>query len=216
MAQWGCRGFQCSEAHLAILGKWGQGDADKPMGSGNLEQVRSDLGACRRCPLEAGRTHIVFGEGNPKADLVFVGEGPGYDEDRSGRPFVGAAGQLLDKIIQAMNLARDQVYICNIVKCRPPGNRDPEPNEIKACRPFLERQLAVIEPQVICTLGSFASKTLLNSSQPISGLRGRFHAYGDIKVMPTFHPAYLLRNPDRKRAVWDDMKKIMALLRIPQ
>jgi DNA polymerase len=180
-----------------------------------LEGIRTDLGDCQRCSLVAGRTHIVFGDGNPKARLVFVGEGPGADEDRQGIPFVGAAGQLLNKIIEAMKLSRDQVYICNVIKCRPPGNRNPKPDEIAACRPFMERQLAAISPEVICTLGTFASQTLLDTDQPISGIRGRFHTYKNARVMPTFHPAYLLRNPDQKRAVWEDMKKILALLRIP-
>lgn len=215
MTQWGCRGFQCSEAHLTLIENWGRENADRHTGPEDLARIKRDLGDCQRCALAAGRSHIVFGEGNPNADLVFVGEGPGFEEDKSGRPFVGAAGQLLDKIIRAMKLTREQVYICNIVKCRPPGNRDPQPDEIGACRPFLERQLDVIAPQVVCTLGSFASKTLLDTTQPISKLRGRFHSYGAVKVMPTFHPAYLLRNPEQKRAVWEDMKKIMALLGIP-
>jgi DNA polymerase len=144
-----------------------------------------------------------------------VGEGPGSDEDRSGRPFVGAAGQLLTKIIQAMSLDRRQVYICNVIKCRPPGNRDPKPEEIKICRPFLERQLAAIKPDVICALGAHAARTLLNTNESIFTLRGRFHKLGDIKVMPTFHPAFLLRNPNQKRAVWDDVRKIMVALGIP-
>ena len=156
----------------------------------------------------------MFGEGNGAARLVFVGEGPGLEEDRSGRPFVGAAGQLLSKIIAAMSLHRDQVYICNVIKCRPPDNRNPQPDEIKACRPFLERQLASISPEVVCTLGTFATQCLLDSTAPISRLRGRFHDCNGIRLMPTFHPAYLLRNPERKREVWDDMKKIMALLGI--
>ena len=165
--------------------------------------------------LATSRTHIVFGEGHPSARLVFVGEGPGAEEDRSGRPFVGPAGQLLSKIIQAMNLSREQVYICNVIKCRPPGNRDPEPQEIASCQPFLLRQLAAIGPEVVCTLGSHATQTLLNCTEPVSRLRGRFHTLNDFRIMPTFHPAYLLRHPERKREVWEDMKKIMALLRIP-
>jgi DNA polymerase len=183
-------------------------------GPESLDGIKSDLGDCRRCALAAGRTHIVFGDGFAKAELVFVGEGPGAQEDRQGLPFVGSAGRLLDKIIAAMNLARDQVYICNVIKCRPPGNRNPQPDEIHACQPFVKRQLAAIDPKVICTLGTIASQTILDTNMPISQLRGRFHAYGRIKVMPTFHPAFLLRNPDQKRAVWQDMKKIMALLRI--
>ncbi len=216
MARWGCRGFECSPEVLQTVEGWGRDGISKSLPAEDLPGIREDLGDCRRCGLADGRTHIVFGEGDPDAELVFVGEGPGHEEDVSGRPFVGAAGHLLDKIIQAMNLTRDRVYICNIVKCRPPGNRNPQPDEIEACRPFLERQLDAIRPKVICTLGTFASQTLLDSTQPISRLRGRFHEYGAIKVMPTFHPAYLLRNPGQKRAVWEDMKKIMALLRIPK
>ena len=158
---------------------------------------------------------MVFGEGNPKADLMFVGEGPGYEEDHSARPFVGPAGQLLTRIIEAMHLTRDQVYICNVVKCRPPDNRNPEPAEIQMCRPFLERQIKTVGPKVICTLGTVATQALLDTDQSVSKLRGRFHDYAGIKVMPTYHPAYLLRQPDQKKLVWEDVKKIMALLRIP-
>lgn len=215
MATWGCQGFDPSTETMETLESWGQPETAKESGSESLEDIRSDLGDCRRCRLAEGRRKIVFGAGDPKARLVFVGEGPGADEDRQGLPFVGAAGQLLTKIIQAMKLERDQVYICNVIKCRPPGNRNPAPEEIAACRPFLERQLAAIDPQVICTLGTFAAQTLLDTTQPVSRLRGRFHAYQNARVMPTFHPAYLLRNPDQKRAVWDDMKKIMVLLGIP-
>jgi DNA polymerase len=144
--------------------------------------------------------------------LVFIGEGPGADEDRCGQPFVGAAGQLLTKIIAAMKLDRKAVYICNIVKCRPPKNRNPEPDEISQCLPFLKRQLAAINPRVICVLGSVAARTLLNTQTPISRLRGRFHDFMGIPVMPTFHPAFLLRNPEKKRDVWDDVQQIMKLL----
>ena len=229
MALWGCAGFECPPETLAAVQLWaGSRLAEMPIpeqripnserqtpNTETLEQIRADLGECRRCDLAAGRTHIVYGEGNVRARLVFVGEGPGLEEDRSGRPFVGPAGQLLTKIIEAMKLTRDQVYICNVIKCRPPGNRDPFPEEIASCRPFLERQLAAVEPEVICTLGTHATQTLLNTAAPISRLRGRFHVFNNIKVMPTYHPAYLLRNLDRKRDVWEDMKKIMALLRIP-
>lgn len=216
MARWGCRGFDCSDQTLRTLASW-----DRPVvpvsvqHQENLEDIRSDLGDCRRCVLADGRTHLVFGEGHPQADLVFVGEGPGFEEDRSGQPFVGPAGQLLSRIIEAMHLSRDRVYICNVVKCRPPENRNPSPEEIGACRPFLERQLAAVRPKVICALGAVAARTLLDTDVPISALRGRFHDYRGIKVMPTFHPSYLLRNPDQKREVWEDVKKIMALLRIP-
>jgi uracil-DNA glycosylase len=223
MGRWGCRGFDPLPETLSILQRWGRPVVTAEKGLENLsvdsveslEGIQAHLADCQRCALAAGRTHIVFGDGHAQARLVFVGEGPGADEDRQGVPFVGAAGQLLNKIIEAMKLSRGQVYICNVIKCRPPNNRNPEPDEIAACRPFLERQLAAIAPEVICTLGTFATQTLLDTDQSISRLRGRFHTYKDAKVMPTFHPAYLLRHTDQKRAVWEDMKKILALLRIP-
>ena len=234
MARWGCAGFQCPPESLTTIQGWARPRAEKsnqrqpvekaphPIMAGHeaaatetLEQIGSDLGDCRRCRLSAGRTRIVFGQGNPQARLVFVGEAPGFEEDRSGSPFVGPAGQLLTKIIEAMKLTRDQVYICNVIKCRPPDNRDPEQDEIASCRPFLERQIAAINPEVICTLGSHAAHTLLDTNLPVSRLRGRFQAFNEIRVMPTYHPAYLLRHPERKRDVWEDMKKIMALLHIP-
>ena len=171
-----------------------------------LEEVRAHLGECTRCKLHTGRNTIVFGVGNPKADLVFVGEGPGAEEDAQGIPFVGRAGQLLTRIIEAIQLRREDVYICNIIKCRPPGNRNPEADEIAACEPFLKAQLAVIKPKLICALGGFAAQTLLRTKEPISRLRGRFHTYEGIPLLPTFHPAYLLRNPHEKRTVWEDMK----------
>jgi DNA polymerase len=173
-----------------------------------LEQVREELGDCQRCKLGSGRTNLVFGDGNAQAKLVFVGEGPGRDEDLQGLPFVGRAGQLLTRIIQSIGLERSQVYICNIVKCRPPGNRNPEPDEIAACEPFLLKQLEAIQPQIICALGKFAAQTLLRTPIPISKLRGQFHSYHGIKLMPTFHPAYLLRNPHGKKQVWEDMQLI--------
>ncbi|MBN1664160.1 MAG: uracil-DNA glycosylase [Deltaproteobacteria bacterium] len=174
-----------------------------------LEAVRADMGDCQRCHLGKMRTNLVFGEGNPHAELVFVGEAPGGDEDRQGRPFVGRAGQLLTKIIAAMGLTRQDVYICNILKCRPPGNRNPEPHEIAACEPFLVRQLEAINPRVICALGAFAAKTLLKTDVPITLLRGKYHDYHEIKLMPTYHPAYLLRNPGAKKQVWEDVQVIM-------
>ncbi len=179
----------------------------------NLEEVRKILGDCTRCRLHEGRKKIVFGQGNPQARLMFVGEGPGADEDRQGLAFVGAAGQLLTKIIAAIGLTREEVYIANIVKCRPPGNRDPKEDEIQTCIPFLRAQIRVIQPRIICTLGAPASKTLLNTTAPISRLRGRFHELDGIQVMPTYHPAYLLRNPEQKRPVWEDMQKVQALYR---
>jgi uracil-DNA glycosylase family 4 len=185
-------------------------------GGGNpfgLEAVREELADCRRCSLGGLRRRLVFGEGNPRAELVFVGEAPGADEDAQGRPFVGRAGQLLTKIIVAMGLKREDVYICNILKCRPPENRNPQPEEIAACEPFLIRQLGAIRPRVICALGSFAAHTLLKSEAPISVLRGRFQTYQGIPLMPTYHPAYLLRNPGAKKQVWEDVQMIMKALR---
>jgi DNA polymerase len=160
--------------------------------------------------LHAQRTQIVFGTGNPKAKLVFVGEGPGRDEDLQGEPFVGQAGKLLTRIIEAIQLTREEVYIANIIKCRPPENRNPEPDEIAACEPFLIKQLEVIQPKLICALGTFAAQTLLKSTEKISALRGRFHLYRGIPLMPTYHPAFLLRNSNYKRDVWEDVKKVKA------
>jgi len=178
----------------------------------DLEQLRGELGDCRRCRIHLGRRNIVFGEGNPQAALVFVGEAPGADEDAQGRPFVGRAGQLLTRIIEAMKMKRSEVYICNILKCRPPGNRNPAPAEIAACEPFLVRQLEAIRPRAICALGTIAAQTLLKTGAPVSTLRGRWHSYHDIPLMPTYHPAYLLRNPAQKRQVWEDVQQIMRLL----
>jgi DNA polymerase len=191
---------------MAKLEEWGQ--APQYLAE-TLADIRTDLGDCQRCPLAQERNHIVFGDGNPRAKLIFVGEGPGFEEDQQGKPFVGAAGQLLTRIIEAIQLTRSQVYICNVIKCRPPGNRNPAPDEINACFPFLERQIATIRPDFICALGSFAAQTLLKTATPISRLRGRFHEYLGTKVLPTYHPAYLLRNPDKKRDVWEDMKMLM-------
>ncbi len=179
-----------------------------------LETVCDALGACTRCKLHAlGRRQIVFGAGNPHAELMFIGEAPGHDEDIQGVPFVGRAGQLLTKIIEAIGLARDDVYIANVIKCRPPENRNPESDEVASCEPFLFRQVQAIKPQVIVALGTFAAQTLLRTNDPISRLRGQVFRYGDARLMPTFHPAYLLRSPERKREVWEDMKKVRALLR---
>lgn len=202
----GVKGFDCSRSSLEKLDEWGR--APTTMAE-TLKIIQTDLGNCQRCKLSRQRKNIVYGAGNPTAKLVFVGEGPGYEEDQQGLPFVGAAGQLLDRIIAAMKLSRAEVYICNIIKCRPPGNRNPEPDEIDACYPFLDRQLAAISPRFICALGKFAAQTLLKSTDPISRLRGRFFEYKGIQVMPTYHPAYLLRNPDKKRDVWNDMQLIM-------
>ena len=177
-----------------------------------LEEVRKELGDCKRCKLHRTRRTIVFGEGNEKATLMFIGEGPGYDEDVQGRPFVGKAGQLLTKIIESINLSREDVYIANIVKCRPPQNRNPEPDEIQSCNPFLMNQIHVIQPKIICALGTFAAQTLLKTDTKISALRGKLFDLEGIKVIPTYHPAFLLRNPERKRDVWEDMKKIAGFL----
>ena len=206
LAENGCRGFDCSSQSIAKIEKWGQAPQSARE---SLPEIRDDLGDCQRCKLALGRSCIVFGDGNPRAKLVFVGEGPGFEEDRQGKPFVGAAGQLLTRIIEAIKLTRDQVYICNIIKCRPPGNRNPETDEIESCFPFLERQIDAIRPDFICALGTFAAQTLLKTVTPISRLRGRFHDYKGIRVLPTYHPAYLLRNPEKKRAVWEDMKMLM-------
>ncbi|MCP4111311.1 MAG: uracil-DNA glycosylase [Desulfobacteraceae bacterium] len=221
----GCQGFDCSKEHLDIIDRWGkkptisnrQSTIDNQQSTisnrQSLKRIRTDLGDCKRCKLCQGRTNIVFGAGNPHAKLVFVGEGPGYEEDQSGEPFVGAAGQLLTKIIQAINLTREQVYICNIIKCRPPGNRNPEPDEITACSAYLKRQLTVIKPDFICALGTVAAQTLLKTPTPISKLRGCFYDYMGTKLLPTFHPAYLLRNQDKKREVWEDMKMLIREVR---
>lgn len=178
-----------------------------------LEPVRRQAMGCRLCKLCNGRRHVVFGDGSLDAPLVFVGEGPGRDEDAQGLPFVGAAGQLLNKIIAAMKLTRPQVYICNIVKCRPPNNRPPEPDEIAACMPYLEQQLATIRPKVICALGKTAAAALLETEAPMGALRGRLFERNGIPLVVTYHPAYLLRNPAAKKDVWEDMRKVLALLK---
>lgn len=176
----------------------------------SLEELRDNIGDCRRCKLHSGRTHVVFGVGNPNAKLMFVGEGPGRDEDLKGEPFVGRAGQLLTDIItKGMGLAREDVYIANVVKCRPPQNRNPEADEVASCEPFLKKQIELIRPEIIVALGKFAVQTLLQSKVPITRLRGNWHTYMGIKLMPTFHPAYLLRNPADKKLVWEDIKKVM-------
>ena len=178
-----------------------------------LAAIRADLGDCLRCKLHTlGRKQIVFGVGNPNADLMFVGEAPGADEDIQGEPFVGRAGQLLTKIIEAIGLKREDVYIANVIKCRPPGNRNPEPDEVEQCEPFLFRQIDTIKPKVIVALGKFAAQSLLRTSDPITRIRGREYKYRDAILMPTYHPAYLLRTPSAKREVWEDMKRVRALL----
>ena len=178
-----------------------------------LDELRKIVLSCKKCKLYKTRTNLVFGEGNPDADLMFVGEAPGRDEDIQGRPFVGRAGKLLSRIINAMNLKRSDIYIANILKDRPPNNRNPEEEEIRACTGYLIEQIEIIEPKVICALGSFAAKELLKKDEPISKLRGKFYNYKNIKLMPTYHPAYLLRNPHGKKLVWEDMKEIMKELK---
>jgi len=182
---------------------------DKGCGSAPLLSIREELGECTRCKLASGRTRLVFGVGNPHAQLMFVGEGPGAEEDARGEPFVGKAGQLLTRMIEAMHMKREQVYIANVVKCRPPGNRDPEPDEILACEPFLKNQIAAVGPKVIVALGRFAVQTLLRDPTPITRQRGRWRTYEGVKLMPTFHPAYLLRNPPEKAKAWEDLKLVM-------
>ena len=186
---------------------------EKPL---TLEDVKSGLGECTRCPLCDGRSNIVFGVGSDHADLMFIGEAPGKDEDIQGEPFVGRAGKLLTDIIKAMGLSRDDVYIANIIKCRPPDNRNPSKEEVEACITFLIRQIAAIRPKVICTLGNVPAQTLLDTNQGITKLRGRFYEYQGVKLMPTFHPAYLLRNPKEKAKVWEDIQKIMLELGLKQ
>jgi len=190
----------------------GQGDS-----AAALVALRAEIGDCTRCVLHTlGRRQVVFGTGNADADLMFVGEAPGADEDIKGEPFVGRAGQLLTKIIEAIDLRREDVYIANVIKCRPPGNRNPEPVEVETCSPFLLRQIQIVEPRVIVCLGAFAAHTLLGTDAPISRLRGRVHDWRDgIRLVPTFHPAYLLRSPDKKREVWEDMKLVRAILAEP-
>ena len=210
MAESGVRGLDCSEKSLNALKTWGRlPPRPAAVPAETLKDIRANLGECVRCGLSENRTRIVFGQGHPNARLMFVGEGPGQEEDLAGEPFVGAAGQLLTRIIEAIKLAREDVYIANVVKCRPPGNRTPQPEEIATCSPFLRRQIAAIRPLFICTLGGCAAQTLLGTKAPISRLRGRFYDFAGIRVLPTFHPAYLLRNPEKKREVWEDLKRLM-------
>ena len=178
----------------------------------SLEEIRKDLGECTRCRLHSGRRTIVFGVGNPAARLMFIGEGPGFDEDAQGEPFVGAAGQLLNKIIQAIDMTREEVYIANVVKCHPPENRDPEQDEAETCIPFLERQIESVRPRVFCTLGRVAAQAVLSTDKSLGRIRGQTFHVGDATVVPTYHPAYLLRNSEKKRETWEDMKLIRRLL----
>ena len=200
---------------LPVLQAPGLFDAVDRVEGDTLESIREFIGECTRCRLHKQRNNIVFGAGNPKAELVFIGEGPGHDEDVQGLPFVGRAGKLLTQMIEAMGLHRDDVYICNVIKCRPPENRNPEKDEIATCSPFLLRQLDVIRPKVIVCLGSVAAQALLGAHASISRSRGRWFDYHGARLMPTYHPAYLLRNPAAKGEVWEDLKKVMAHLGLP-
>lgn len=204
------RSLEAYLRHLELLGvqevplRLPEGPKDE------LERLREEILRCRACPLHRTRKNPVPGEGNPEALLVFVGEAPGAEEDEQGRPFVGKAGELLTRMIKAMGLSREEVYITNVLKCRPPNNRNPRPEEIEACMPFLLRQMEIVRPRIICALGTFAAQTLLGTKERITALRGKFHLWRGIKVMPTFHPAFLLRNPGYKKLAWEDLKKIMA------
>jgi DNA polymerase len=195
-----------------IQGSTGPSLFEERIENDSLQRIREDIGDCKRCKLHKARTNIVFGVGNPKAELVFVGEGPGHEEDIQGEPFVGRAGKLLTQMIEAMGLGRADVYICNVVKCRPPENRLPERDEITTCSPFLVRQLAVIQPKVICCLGACAAQTLLETNQGISRFRGEWFDYRGVRLIATYNPAYLLRNPNAKGEVWKDLQKVMAVL----
>jgi len=221
-------GFSClpvrSEHALGLLNRrdcMKDDEISKPNEAGDTVQgrdealirLREEIGDCTRCKLSRNRKNIVFGEGFPEAELMFIGEGPGRDEDIQARPFVGSAGKLLTSLIEKMGMRREEVYIANIVKCRPPNNRDPEDDEIGTCRPFVERQIEIIRPKVIITLGRVSTQSLLNTKIPISRLRGKFSEHCDIPVMPTFHPAYLLRNPKDKWLTWDDMQKVLEKLK---
>lgn len=189
-------------------------DSAETYSAGTLEELRAVIGDCQRCKLWPGRTHLVFGVGNPKSQLMFIGEGPGRDEDLQGEPFVGRAGQLLTDIItKGMGLKREDVYIANVVKCRPPENRNPEPDEVASCEPFLKKQIDLVRPEIIIALGKFAVQALLQTKVPITKLRGSWQRYHGIKLMPTFHPAYLLRNPGDKKLVWEDIKKVLKEMR---
>jgi uracil-DNA glycosylase len=213
--------FDSVLAHLEAERDWGiedlpvterVGTATDLSAQAALDAVRAEIGDCTRCPLHKGRTNLVFGVGNPQARLMFIGEGPGRDEDEQGEPFVGRAGQLLTKIIQAMGLQRSDVYIANIVNCRPPNNRNPEPVEMQTCSPFLIKQIEAIKPEAMVALGNIAVQTLLDTSVGITRLRGRFHDYQGVPLMPTFHPAFLLRDPHKKKEVWQDMQLVMKKL----
>ena len=198
--------------HLDVMSRAADSAQGDPNQRSLLAEMSAVVSACEKCRLAKTRTNAVYGVGNPNADLMFIGEAPGRDEDLKGEPFVGRAGQLLTDIIKAMKLTRDDVYIANVIKCRPPENRNPEPDELDACRPWIRRQIEIIQPKVIVTLGRFALQSLTEKGYAISSVRGQWLDYHGIKVMPTYHPAYLLRNPAAKKEVWADMKKVMAEL----
>lgn len=209
----GLRQINVSRSTLAVLDSLSSVADDRPKdAAAAIKELAVTVQGCSKCHLSRTRTNVVVGEGNPRARLMFIGEAPGADEDKQGLPFVGRAGQLLTRIIEAIDLKRSDVYICNILKCRPPKNRTPSADEIECCYPYLTRQLQAIRPKVICALGNVAAQTLLQNKSPMNRLRGRFHKFGDALLMPTYHPAALLRNPDYKKAVWEDVQIIQREL----
>lgn len=207
------RDLQIKSAEESIVRVSEEGSSYSSEKASALKALRDEIGDCQMCGLSKGRKNLVFGEGNPNAELMFVGEGPGREEDQQARPFVGEAGKVLTSLINKMGFRREDVYIANVIKCRPPSNRDPEEDEISACSSFIERQIDIIKPKVIIALGRFAAQKLTNSKVPISRLRGNFHTYNGIPVMPTFHPAYLMRNPKDKWLTWDDVQKVLEVLK---
>ncbi len=207
LSDMGCQGMDCNAGTLEILSSWGN---PKEMHAETLDAIYNELKSCSRCKLSEKRNQVVFGEGDPNARVMFIGEGPGSKGNETGRPFTGEAGELLTKIIQAIGLTRETVYLCNAVKCMPSGERKFLPEEIRACHVFLKRQIQAVKPDFICTFGSVAAAALLETSRPLDLLRGRFHNYGGIQVMPTYHPAFLIDHPEKKREVWEDMKQLMA------
>lgn len=227
LARWQCRGFDCSQAGLAALERWTGSDSVRSIVSDvsdvsdvsetpiSLDHIRAELDDCRCCSLSKSRSQIVFGEGDAAADLIFVDAFPGPADDQQGKPFTGPAGELLTRIIEAMKMTREKVYLCHLIKCIPPEGQRPDGTHFQTCLPFFQKQLNIIQPKVICTLGPLAPQILLNTSTSLDRLRGRFYDYEGIKMMPTLHPTDLLAHPERKRLVWDDVKKIMAYLRIP-
>ena len=202
LSDMGCTGFDCSKESLKLI-------ESLSTTCQTLDEIESRIKNCKLCELSLRRTNIIFGAGNKKARLIFIGGAPSLDDDKNGTPFTGAAGDLLTNIIKAMELTRDDVYLCTLVKCFPQGNKKPTQKEIKTCLPFLKEQIETIKPEFICTLGETAAQTLLNTSEPLSVLRGKFHNYNGMQLIPTYHPSHLLKNPEDKRPVWEDMKKIM-------